>query len=364
MADSTPEKEPASNVSEVETADKDILSEMLTENIEKEFLAKEEPEEPHEDGTTSEENEVQKEDNAQDEAPPPENVEASEGDADQEAVEEKKETKEVSPLEAPQHWSARDKERFKNMTREAQDYVLERDKSMTADYTRKTQEVAQIRQAMEPLAQVLAPVRNVLRQSGISEAEYVARLMRADQMLQQNPHGAIQELARNAGIDLEALEQTAEQIPQADPRVNALQQQVQQLQGYLENNEERAAQERHAGLHNQIEMFANETDKDGNLKHPHFGNLRKTMGNLIQAGVSVDLNDAYNKALRLDETMYQQSLEAERTKVKSAEDSRRKEAVAKAKKVPTRRAANPPSGSVQATTLDDHIAVSLDNAGM
>ena len=44
MADSTPEKESAGqDVSEVETADKDILSEMLTENIEKEFAEKEEP---------------------------------------------------------------------------------------------------------------------------------------------------------------------------------------------------------------------------------------------------------------------------------------------------------------------------------
>jgi len=363
MADSTTEKESAGqDVPVKDTAENNVLDEMLSKSLDEAFA--EEPDEPQEDGITSEEKEVQKEDNAQDEAPPPENVEASEGDVDQEAVEEKKETKEVSPLEAPQHWSARDKERFKNMNREAQDYVLERDKSMTADYTRKTQEVAQIRQAMEPLGQVLAPVRNALRQSGISEAEYVARLMRADQMLQQNPHGAIQELARNAGINLEALEQTVEQESQPDSRVNALQQQVQQLQGYLENNEERAAQERHAGLHNQIEVFANETDKNGNLKHPHFNDLRVTMGQLMQSGTSDNLGDAYHKALRLDDTLYQQSLEAERTKVKSAEDNRRKEAVAKAKKVPSRRSSNPPAGAVQSNNLDDILGSALDDAGL
>ena len=251
------------------------------------------------------------------------------------------------------------------MPREAQDYVLERDKSMTADYTRKTQDVAQIRQAYEPLHHVLNPMRQALQQSGISEAEYVARLIQADRNLQQNPYGAIQQLARNAGINLEALEQPqAATVQQPDPQMNALQQQVQQLQGYVQNNEERQAQERQVGLQGQIETFATQSDADGNLAHPHFDALRVTMGQLIEANAASDLNDAYSKALRLDDTLYQQSLEAERTKVKAAEDKRRKEAVAKAKKVPTRRSANPPAGTVQSNNLDDILGSALDNAGL
>ena len=236
---------------------------------------------------------------------------------------------------------------------------------MTADYTRKTQDVAQIRQAYEPLHHVLNPMRQALQQSGISEAEYVARLIQADRNLQQNPYGAIQQLARNAGINLEALEQPqAATVQQPDPQMNALQQQVQQLQGYVQNNEERAAQERQVGLQGQIETFATQSDADGNLAHPHFDALRVTMGQLIEANAASDLNDAYSKALRLDDTLYQQSLEAERTKVKEAEDKRRKEAVAKAKKVPTRRSANPPAGTVQSNNLDDILGSALDNAGL
>ena len=133
MADSTPEEESAGqDVPEKDTAD--VLDDMLTKSLDEAFT--EEPEEPQDEGSTSEEIEAQDEDTAQDEAPPPEDVEASEGDTDHEEV--KAETPEVPPLEAPQHWSAADKERFSGMPREAQDYVLERDKSMTADYTRKT----------------------------------------------------------------------------------------------------------------------------------------------------------------------------------------------------------------------------------
>ena len=79
------------------------------------------------------------------------------------------------------------------------------------------------------------------------------------------------------------------------------------------------------------------------------------------SGASDNLEDAYAKALRLDDNLYQQSLEAERTKVKSAEDKRRKEAVAKAKKVPTRRSSNPPAGSVQSSNLDDILGNAFIN---
>ena len=188
--------------------------------------------------------------------------------------------------------------------------------------------------------------------------------MRADRMLQENPTGAIQNLAQNYGINLEALSQPVEMAQQPDPRLNALQQQVQSLQGYLQQNEARAAQENQAGLYNEIESFAHEKDESGDLKHPHFAKLRETMGHLMQSGaVGQDMKKAYTYALRLDDDLYQQSLEAERTKIQKAEDKRRQEAIAKAKKVPTRRSSNPPAGSIQATDLDGVIGQTLDRNG-
>ena len=87
----------------------------------------------------------------------------------------------------------------------------------------------------------------------------------------------------------------------------------------------------------------------------------KTMGHLMQSGaVGQDMKKAYTYALRLDDDLYQQSLEAERTKIQKAEDKRRQEAIAKAKKVPTRRSSNPPAGSIQATDLDGVIGQTLD----
>ena len=46
---------------------------------------------------------------------------------------------------------------------------------------------------------------------------------------------------------------------------------------------------------NQISTFAQSTDAKGNLKYPHFEQLRVKMGNLIDAGEAKGLEDAYAK---------------------------------------------------------------------
>src|SRR5688572_5545630 len=75
-------------------------------------------------------------------------VEASEpGPAEPEAP--TAETPEPQPaeqsLEAPSRWSDADKAMFAQQPREVQEFLVSRSKEMEADYTRKTQEVAETR---------------------------------------------------------------------------------------------------------------------------------------------------------------------------------------------------------------------------
>lgn len=65
---------------------------------------------------------------------------------------------EPEPIDPPQHWADGDKEAFKALPRDRQEWVLKRDKEMTADYTRKTQELAERGRMVEglvPLGQAL-----------------------------------------------------------------------------------------------------------------------------------------------------------------------------------------------------------------
>jgi hypothetical protein len=288
---------------------------------------------------------------------PPAEASGAEGQPEKEA-----DSTEESPLHPPQHWPEADKTRFAEMPHDAQEWALERDKSMTADYTRKTQEAADMRQQYQPMDKVLEPMRPSLQQAGISDSQYVARLVEADRQLQTNPKEAIKWLADRAGIDLANLEPGAGEY--TDPQIAALQNQVTKLTNHLSTQERRTVDARIHGLSGQIEAFSKKADSDGNLQYPHFEAVRQSMGSLIQSGQAKELEDAYEKAIRLDDDLFKQTLDAERKKAEATETNRRNEAVEKAKKVQSKKGSRPSGGTTQSNNLDDLIGASIDAAGI
>ena len=268
-----------------------------------------------------------------------------------------------TPLEAPKNWSEEVRSKFKDLPRDAQEYMLKRDKEMTADYTRKTQEVAQQRKSFESLDRVIAPMRQQIQASCIGEAEYVSRLLNADIALRNNPKMALKQLAQGYGIDLSSIEETGD-WNESEPQIAQLQQQNQAILAELNQFKQQNLQSARQQTENQISTFAQSTDAKGNLKYPHFEQVRVKMGNLIDAGEAKGLEDAYSKAVRLDDNLYKQSLESQRKSAKAEEDAKRKSALEKAKKVRPRSAGTPPSGSVKNSDLDSLLMESISSAGI
>jgi hypothetical protein len=268
-----------------------------------------------------------------------------------------------TPLEAPKNWSEEVRSKFKDLPRDAQEYMLKRDKEMTADYTRKTQEVAQQRKSYESLDKVIAPMRQQIAASGVGEAEYISRLLNADMALRNNPKMAIKQLAQGYGIDLSSIEENVD-WNDSDPQITQLQQQNQAILAELNQFKQQNLQSARQQTENQISTFAQSKDEKGNLKYPHFEQVRVKMGNLIDAGEAKGLEDAYAKSIRLDDNLYKQSLDSQRKKAKAEEDAKRKAAVEKAKKVRPRTSTAPPSGSVKTSDLDSLLMESISSAGI
>ena len=143
-----------------------------------------------------------------------------------------------------------------------------------------------------------------------------------------------------------------------------LQQQNQAILAELNQFKKQNLQSARQQTENQISAFAESKDEKGNLKYPHFEQVRVKMGNLIDAGEAKGLEDAYAKSIRLDDDLYKQSLDSQRKSAKAEEDARRKAAVEKAKKVRPRTATTPPSGSVKNSDLDSLLMESISSAGI
>ena len=268
---------------------------------------------------------------------------------------------EPDALAAPKTWPAEHREAFEHLPEDQRSFMLQREQERDAAFTRKTTDLAEQRRQVESLQGVLAPYKQQMQAHGISEAEYVSRLMTYDNALRQNPKLALQNLAQHYGIRLsgDSGVDYVEETP-SDPQILQLQQQLNQTQAHIQTMQQSQVMAQQQQLVDQVESFSTAKDAKGNLKHPHFEKLRERMGRLVNAGETTDLEEAYGKALRLDNDLYNEAITNERNAVSKKADDRRKAAVQKAKKIqPTRGHGALPGGSVKPSDLDDILRNSI-----
>jgi hypothetical protein len=141
----------------------------------------------------------------------------------------------------------------------------------------------------------IQPYAQTLQQLGVTPDQAIGELMAADHKLRYGSPADKQayfaQLAQNYGIDLGAVQQHVDNQPYVDPTTQALQQQVQQLQGWIQNQNQSAQQQEQAALHSEIATFAN----DPNNKY--FYSVKPHMSALLQAGQATNLKDAYDQAV-------------------------------------------------------------------
>lgn len=264
-------------------------------------------------------------------------------------------------LEPPDHWSAADKETFSKAPKEVQEWALRRHKEMEADYTRKTQEIAEFKRDYEPIEQMFAPHKSYLRTQGLTPADVVQRWHAAEQFLTEQPVEAIKWLAGNYGVDINQL---AQQEQPADPQIQQLNQKIAGLESQLTERQQAEVQQRQSQIMDQIQSFASETDEAGNPARPYFNDVMEDMVSLARAeqaaGRTPVLKDLYDKAVWANPQVREQVLSAQR---KAAEEKQAQEARAKAAaaKKAAKSVSGQPSGSTPSSD-DLGLRESLERA--
>jgi hypothetical protein len=268
------------------------------------------------------------------EPPAPTSTEEADDEPDAE-LEETDEAEEEAPqleaLEPMNHWPAEFKDDFASMEPEAQHFMMRRYKEMEADYTKKTQGVAALRKRSEALDEILAPHRDKFARAGMDDVAAVRQLMAANEFLQKDPQNAIAWLANQYGVNVGAIgDDPAAEDEYADPQVKALQQQVNQLTGFIQNQQTQQQQSVQQSTQSLIDQFAAETDANGNPAYPHFEKVRSVMGTFISNGNAPDLKSAYEMAVYADPEL--RKAEMDNYALKKSQDTVKTDAVKKAKK--------------------------------
>jgi len=205
-------------------------------------------------------------------------------------------------------------------------------------------------QAME---RVITPHAQTLQSLGISADKAIEQLMAGDHKLRygspQEKHEYFAQLARNYGIDMAAVQQV-EHTP-IDPVVAQLQQEVQRLSGYINNQTQQGQQQEEASLNSEIAAFSSDP------KHSHFESVKGHMAALLQAGQAQSLADAYEQAIYANPATRQLVL-AQQQADQRAEAAKKAQAARGAASVNTRARPSMPV-SQPIGSMDDTIRATL-----
>ncbi|QCL83906.1 hypothetical protein CFBP5875_04640 [Agrobacterium pusense] len=234
----------------------------------------------------------------------------------------------VEQLEAPKHWDAADRETFAKMSPDAQKWALKRDKQVEATITKKTQELAEQRKAVEPLLAAQQREDPYLKSIGVTPDVAFATLIATEKLLRMGTPAqksqAIAKLIQDYQIDLN-------QPPAADPQPNnnqpadtRLHDEVQQLKQSLNSMTSQQ-------VASQVDAFAATKDASGALLYPHFEAVRVKMGQMVATGDSRPLPELYAEAIWAVPEVRETILEDQRRAAATAQTEKAREAAAKAR---------------------------------
>jgi hypothetical protein len=209
-------------------------------------------------------------------------------DTDQGQKPEAEPVQEAQPIQPPVKWSAEWKTKFAALPRDAQEVLLARESEYDKGFTEKAQEAANLKRQLEPIEQVIAPRRQAWAMQGMNEQQAVSQLLALSDFAATKPQEFLTWFASQRGIDLKNLNPVPAQ--QVNPEYAPIMQEVNSLKQTIQTQQ-------HADITRQITAFKSAPG------HEHFEDVRNDMAALMNAGIASDMQDAYDRACRVNPTV-------------------------------------------------------------
>jgi hypothetical protein len=256
-------------------------------------------------------------------------------------------TDSLKGIDPPDRWSAEDKAEFNALSPEGQAVVHKRAKAMEADYTRKTQDLAEKSRASDSILAEFAPYQQQMAIAGMDAPSIARQLLAYNAMYMQNPAQYLVHVAQTAGIDLADLASSQEDLDddvEVDPIIAELRAQIGTLTNTVQSLNNTSTSAQHQSLDVALTAFQTAT-VEGNpdmLAYPHFEAVRQKMGNLIvtdQELVTLCSSDpkaalvkAYENAIWTQPELRQGLIDGEKNQLAKDVETRRQAEVAAAEK--------------------------------
>lgn len=215
-----------------------------------------------------------------------------------------------------------------------QEYAWQREEQMRAG----VEPLLAKAQFADTMQEAIEPYLPTIQGMGLTPEKAVSALMQADYTLRTAPpHQKMQlfaQLAQSYGINLGAMGANPQVAPQnsVDPLVWQLQNELNSVRGEVMGWKQQQEMQQNQQLLGEINQFS--------LKADHFEEARPTMIQLLQSGMAETLEDAYEKAIRLNPDLFEQVSKAQQAEqaAKQAKEYNRAAKAARAAAVSVRSA--------------------------
>jgi hypothetical protein len=244
-------------------------------------------------------------------------------------------------IDAPISWSAEQKAKWASLPPDTREYIAQRDKESHEAISRAGQQI----KAYEPIGKVIEQFSDTFQRQGLAPHDAFQRLLAVNEMLDQNPRAAIEQIAKAYGVDLSG--QAEQSATPESAKLAEMEARLAKAESHLTAQQRQQLNAERNALAREIADFAK--DK------PHFEAVRNVMAGLMQSGAAETLADAYEKATYADPTIRQgiladqQKAEAEKRK---AEEAERVKAAKKAAGVNVK---SSPGAAPAAKNMDDAL---------
>ena len=191
----------------------------------------------------------------------------------------------------PASWKKDYHEAWTTADPKLKEYAWKREEEMRAG----VQPLLSKAQYADQMQQAIEPYMNNIRGLGIEAPQAVKALMEADNVLRhgspQQKQAYFAQLAQQYGINMGDV-----QIQPTDPNFYAIQNELAQVRGEVLNWKQQQENAQNEALLSEINQFQSKAE--------YFEEARPTMIQLLNSGVAKDLDDAYQKAIRLDNDLF------------------------------------------------------------
>lgn len=247
----------------------------------------------------------------------------------------------------PTSWKKDYEEHWTKLDPTLQEYIHQRE----ADYAKGVSTYKQNWDNAQPIYEAIQPFMPLLQQHNLQPQQWISNLGNAHKILAMGqPEEKLQAFARLAadyGVPLQSL--TGQNY---DPQQSLMLNEVNTLKQQLASFQQMQEQKEQMTIQQEIEKFQAEA--------PHFEEVKETMAQLLQSGVVDNLKSAYDKAIRLNDEVWQkQQVEALQAQAQANVQAQvQKGAEAKAKAVSTR--SNSPTAVMTSGNSKDRRSIIAD----